>query len=1068
MGQFTVTSSPLIIATPTPMPTPICDFTEQQILKGAIPQIGDDFGKSVSICGNWSAVSSDDQIYVFNRLNSTHWQFFTAFSVNTTFGELSVEIFNDIIVATSSQAAFVYQFTGGSWMFVKQLFSGSTDFRRCTAVSNDWIVTCSPFTTVQNTNDGECSIYGRDIGGANNWGFLQTLTASSSSNRRMGTACDIDQSINSILVTADISPTLVGYIFEFDGLEWKLEHSLDGPFTPDDLVSASISNDTAVIGDIFDAGYFPYLLIGTVYIFERNVSNDWEFKQFLSAQDEFFGAHVDLNGDSALAVSSPARSSTPSTVYIYVRLASIGNNWTEANMLEVGDSGVVLPDSTDLSFDGNTLFVGTENSSVGIVNVFTTSNLFCIAQTECTNIIAVSTATAISTPIVTPTSTSVSIPTSTLTATQLASPTSTPTTATTPTNILTPIQTPTFVPTASATPMPECPGDGQCKIGLFDPLCMKCNLENAVDGTSCTAMPDGVCVLGHCLNQTALDAKLKLDQAEIAYAQSMMSVFGGFLGNGSFIRDPGPFLDCTPDRLFSIFINVAEPQNASCPFLNGGQLIQAWFDIAEEFMNSSHIEFTRTFNFEKSLNDACCALAIYDQIVNTCSPDQRWDLENSTVIRNGDYIGFNYFSFEDCHPDHDINDLVLRIRTATLVSDIVDGIPIGRPTVRSTAVHAYPKARGAGFMHQFLVSLDGILDNPNGTLEHRPPVLTECDSEFEQTMKPITINTTNYLKSGDIYSSVLRHIFTFRLPLDASIQQCVLSADADSEQPIPDSLPATCSNNSVGKDILLIPNDFQVLPDVGGSLYTNTFNGSALVEPTYTFSSLIQYANSSTLPVNYTLLTGTFLRFYLRNTDCNTTIDLVEIDPCFLDETFRPWGITIKTPNLWRWPLEGIPVELGDKTGQCVGGDRGGLECAPGPLNCPQGFCLLSKQECRESTNAGAFCNITSECPFGDECFSEMGAYPQFDEHYECFKQQGRCCDVAVNWFDFPLHRDCRDVWCLCDPPFEAVPTPSPTPLMLLNEQGFHLQGYCKLIGQPCKSSLECCIPMSCQQGACL
>lgn len=256
-------------------------------------------------------------------------------------------------------------------------------------------------------------------------------------------------------------------------------------------------------------------------------------------------------------------------------------------------------------------------------------------------------------------------------------------------------------------------------------------------------------------------------------------------------------------------------------------------------------------------------------------------------------------------------------------------------------------------------------------------------------------------------------------------------------------------------------------------MFTNTFNGSDMVQPTYLFSSLLQYSNSSTLPLNFTLLSGTFLRFYLRNTDCNTSIDLIDIDPCFLDETFRPWGIVIETPNLWRWPLEGIPVELGNNTGQCVGGDNGGLECMPGPLNCPHGFCLLSQQECRESTNTGDFCNTTSECPFGFQCFDEMGAYPLFDEHYECFKKFGRCCNVANDWFDHPLHGDCRYVWCLCDPPFEpllpsATITPSPTPLMLLNEQGFHIQGYCKLIGQPCDSSLECCAPMTCQFGVCV
>lgn len=549
-----------------------------------------------------------------------------------------------------------------------------------------------------------------------------------------------------------------------------------------------------------------------------------------------------------------------------------------------------------------------------------------------------------------------------------------------------------------------------------------------------------------------------MDQAEREFAAASVSVFGGYVGDGDFAHAG----ICSPTNISTQKIVCG------CDALGFSNIsIFECFTRAEALMDTAQNEYNIEQNYENSLSNASCALQHYRFIAQQCCDaaanealcvDLLNTLNGSQAVRFSAAIGRSYMSFEDCHPDHDLNDLIVSFRMVHLLT--------AGCVVNVTTIHLEPKARGAGFMHQLLLSLDGRLDAANSSAVPLPPPLTPCDSEMETTMKPPNANTTNFLRNGTIYASYLRTPATLNRTVTAAAVECIYYINPNSSTGgAPASLPQLCNVSSNGTDSAIIPNDYETLPPID-SLYVNTFPGSSIQSPSYRVASLFQYQVNNTLPVNDTMqLQRLLFRFYLRNTDCLTNIDLIDLDPHFLDASFRPWGIVIAAPNFWRWPLEGIPVEIGDVfTGQCVGGERGGLNCTGLPLQCPLGVCNVPLTMCAGGSNAGGFCNYTEECPYGMECFTEVGAYPLFDNYYECFKQEQQCCENDSNWFDEPLHKDCRDLWCLCDPPFNvsasstptATFTPSPTPTPM-----------CKLFGEPCGNIDECCSAV-CYMGFCM
>ncbi len=174
------------------------------------------------------------------------------------------------------------------------------------------------------------------------------------------------------------------------------------------------------------------------------------------------------------------------------------------------------------------------------------------------------------------------------------------------------------------------------------------------------------------------------------------------------------------------------------------------------------------------------------------------------------------------------------------------------------------------------------------------------------------------------------------------------------------------------------------------------------------------YPESMMFPLDETLKTVPRLRYYLKNLDCKQNVELFEVDKDYLTLDGKPWAFTIPLSWWWMWPQEGIPLALSpDKMGQCMFGQRPGLECDDDLDNeCPYSTCLSRFQKiCLETdvtqginNRSDRICTRVSQCPYGRDCYTRKrycskdiltrnetcnqrgGSYPNVLNYIECRK----------------------------------------------------------------------------------
>jgi FG-GAP repeat len=219
------------------------------------------------------------------------------------------------LAGTSAGAAYVYEFSGGTWSLQQQL----------------------------------------------------TPTVASAAGDQFGDSVSLSSDGSTALVGAPDASTAAGtaYVFTRSGTTWTQQQQINAAIPAGgDMFgsSVSLSGDatTALIGTD-GAGTNK----GTAYVFTHGAT--WTQQAQISAADgatgDQFGASVSLDGNGNTAVvGAPQRSSLSGAAYIFSRS---GTTWTQAQELTAGDAAAdhLFGKSVATSTDGNTILIGEDSKS---------------------------------------------------------------------------------------------------------------------------------------------------------------------------------------------------------------------------------------------------------------------------------------------------------------------------------------------------------------------------------------------------------------------------------------------------------------------------------------------------------------------------------------------------------------------------------------------------------------------------------------------------------------------------------------------------------------------------------
>ena len=321
---------------------------------------GDKFGKSVAISGNYAIVgaqfdddpSNSGSAYIFERNSSGNWaqsQKLTASdgAVGDNFGK-SVAIsgnyaivgalFNGDVPNASGSAYIFERNSDGTWNQneTKKLTASDAAsdnwFGLCVAISGNYAIVGAPNN---DNNKGSVYIFERNSDGTWNQNETQKLTASDRQpDNEFGWSVAI--SGNYVIVGAHYNDDNGGnsgcaYIFErgADG-NWEQKQKLtasDAAANDKFGESVAISGNYVIVGASYDDTN------GSAYIFERNSDGNWEQKQKLTASDpaysDDFGESVAISGNYAIVGAKENDDDGDNTGSAYIFKRNSDGTWTQ-------------------------------------------------------------------------------------------------------------------------------------------------------------------------------------------------------------------------------------------------------------------------------------------------------------------------------------------------------------------------------------------------------------------------------------------------------------------------------------------------------------------------------------------------------------------------------------------------------------------------------------------------------------------------------------------------------------------------------------------------------------------
>jgi hypothetical protein len=328
-------------------------WSEQAKLLAADGAAEDDFGRSVSISGDYAIVGahSDDEkgsAYIFKRDGSSWSQqaklLASDGAVGDSFGR-SVSISGDYAIVgalldddngAQSGSAYIFKRDGTNWSQQAKLLASdgaAHDWFGSVSISGDYAIVGAYGDDDNGADSGSAYIFKRD---RSSWSQqAKLLAADGEAVDYFGISVSIsgDYAIVGAYKDGD-NGTGSAYIFKRDGTSWSQQAKLmasDG--AADDFFgfSVSISGDYAVVGAYWDDDNGTQS--GSAYIFKRDGSSWSEQAKLLAADGavgDRFGYSVSISGDYAIvgANGDDDNGTDSGSAYIYLRLPEIhGTKW---------------------------------------------------------------------------------------------------------------------------------------------------------------------------------------------------------------------------------------------------------------------------------------------------------------------------------------------------------------------------------------------------------------------------------------------------------------------------------------------------------------------------------------------------------------------------------------------------------------------------------------------------------------------------------------------------------------------------------------------------------------------
>jgi len=366
-----------------------CTATETAMMTAGDGAAGDQFGISIAVDGDTAVVGAwlDDNAagtnagaaYVYQRDQGgpDAWGEVVkltapgtrgaaddafGFSVAISGDTIVVGSFRDDTVAFDAGVAYVYERnvpTPDAWGLTKTLTDpggGSDDsFGWSVSIDLDTIVVGARRKDVDATEDGAAFVFGRDVGGAGNWGPVKQLDASDgASGDLFGQSVGV-QGDTVVVGAYRVDDLVVGidsgaaYVYERDlgGADnWgEVKKLQGGDRAMDDAFgfAVSIDVDTIVVGAYSHdhAG----LESGGAYVFDRGLGgpNNWgeviELQGSGTNARDWFGYSVSADGDRIAvgAYKDFGLAFESGAVYVFERDWGGANAWSEAHLLLASD-----------------------------------------------------------------------------------------------------------------------------------------------------------------------------------------------------------------------------------------------------------------------------------------------------------------------------------------------------------------------------------------------------------------------------------------------------------------------------------------------------------------------------------------------------------------------------------------------------------------------------------------------------------------------------------------------------------------------------------------------------------
>jgi LruC domain-containing protein len=312
----------------------------------------------------------------------------------------------------------------------------------------------------------------------------------------------------------------------------------------------------------------------------------------------------------------------------------------------------------------------------------------------------------------------------------------------------------------------------------------------------------------------------------------------------------------------SVWINPIYSGAESVDLDGVSKTVDEWYNLADVKWYMAYQLYSAEL-YSEALKSAEEAKDIYDGLNNNVGQTIGfWKVNQMTQV-SFPKDGWATVAYEDLFPrpgDADYNDFVVNMRITENYNRNNELISIRMDFV--------PRARGAGYNHEFITVLDGEVDAPSNISFLSSPVF-----------------------SGMGYATV-RRLGT-------------------------NGLEISRDTYSGGADLVIFPDTRTALPGAPGTFASNSLQNKCLTEPQVTARVDIMIAD----PANNRLADRDVVgipnyRPVLHVKNTNKDIDVVDVNPNVIDVTGNggidsngyPFGIVV--PANWAWPLERQHVEL--------------------------------------------------------------------------------------------------------------------------------------------------------------